>query len=81
MTLATMHPEDIKAALRKRARSIAAFERDHGLPKKSVSDVLRGRKSARVINAIEKAISGAPLSETSDSSGGKKNHRLNGGAQ
>lgn len=54
--LATQHPEDIKAALRKRYRSVAAFEREKGLPAKSVTEVLRGRKSARVSTAIEAAL-------------------------
>jgi lambda repressor-like predicted transcriptional regulator len=55
---ASMHPEDVKAALRKRFKSVAAFERAKGLPAKSVTEVLRGRKSARVSTAIEAAITG-----------------------
>lgn len=52
----TMHPEDTKAALRKRYGTVSAFERAAGIPSKSVSDVLRGRKSARVSKAIEGAL-------------------------
>ena len=43
-----MHPEDIKAALRKRFGSVFAFEDAHDLPRKSVSDFLRGRANQRV---------------------------------
>lgn len=56
MALSALHPEDIKAALRKRFGSVAAFERKEGLPTKSVSDVFRGRRSRRVTDAIERAI-------------------------
>lgn len=56
MILTAMHPEDIKAEIRKRFRSVAEFERTHGLPAKSVTDLMRGYKSARVAEAIEAAI-------------------------
>ncbi|PZO87916.1 MAG: hypothetical protein DI623_13720 [Sphingomonas sanxanigenens] len=49
-----MHPEDLKAAIRKRFRSVAQFERINDLPTKSVNDLLRGRKSQRVTDAINK---------------------------
>ena len=54
--LATMHREDVKAALRKSFGSIFAFERAHDLPRKSVSDVLRGRPNQRVTSVIEHAL-------------------------
>lgn len=56
MSIATMHPEDIKAALRKRFGTIVAFERAKSLPHQSVTDVLRGRPNARVVEAIEDAL-------------------------
>lgn len=46
------HGEDIKASIRKKYRSVAHFERQHGLPTKSVTDYLRGRASRRVAAAI-----------------------------
>lgn len=46
------HPEDIKAAIRKRYRSLLAFERAHGLTDRSTTDVLRGRPNRRVERAI-----------------------------
>jgi lambda repressor-like predicted transcriptional regulator len=46
------HPEDIKAALRKRYKSVAAFERACGLPSRSVKDVLIGKSRPRVAHAI-----------------------------
>lgn len=48
----TPHPEDIKAALRKRHGSMAAFELKRGLPIGSVTDVLRGKAVARTARAI-----------------------------
>jgi lambda repressor-like predicted transcriptional regulator len=54
--LATMHPEDVKAGLRKRYGTVADFERAKGLPPKSVTEVLRGRAWQRVSDAIECAL-------------------------
>jgi lambda repressor-like predicted transcriptional regulator len=54
--LATMHPEDIKAGLRKRYGTVAAFERAKGLPDKSVNEILRGRTWKKVTAAVEKAL-------------------------
>lgn len=66
MKLSKMHPEDIKAAIRKRFTSVSAFERRFNLPAKSVHDLLRGRHSARVEEAIKSVIS-QPVSEFSKS--------------
>jgi len=66
MKLSRMHPEDIKAAIRKRFISVSAFERRYNLPAKSVHDLLRGRSSARVEEAIKSVIS-QPVSEFSKS--------------
>jgi lambda repressor-like predicted transcriptional regulator len=46
------HPEDIKAAIRKQFKSIAAFERDCGLPARSVKDVLKGKSRPVIARAI-----------------------------
>jgi lambda repressor-like predicted transcriptional regulator len=54
--LAGMHKEDVKAVLRKKFGSVAAFERAHGLATQSVSEVLRGRSSKRTIDAIERVL-------------------------
>lgn len=62
-----MHPEDIKAALRKKFGSVFAFEDAHELPRKSVSDFLRGRPNQRVKDAIAKVLS-PDQSELSDDS-------------
>ena len=51
-----MHREDVKAVLRKGFRSLGAFERAKGLPRQSVSDVLRGRASAETEKAIADAL-------------------------
>lgn len=47
------HAEDIKASIRKKYKTLNAFERVHGLPHKSVSAWLRGNVSAPVKAAIE----------------------------
>jgi lambda repressor-like predicted transcriptional regulator len=77
-----MHPEDVKAGLRKRFGTVAAFEEARGLPPKSVNDLLRGRPSARVAKAIQDALDTPlplhPQSEHSDSSEESDGaHRLN----
>lgn len=76
-----MHPEDVKAGLRKRFGTIVAFERAKGLPHQSVTDVLRGRPNARVSKAIEEALSfpvpdGPQSSFTDCSDNDEGTHRL-----
>ena len=61
-----MDKEDVKAALRKRFGSVSVFEREKGLPDKSVSDLLRGRASARVLEAVKEAIN-EPISKAGHS--------------
>ena len=46
------HRDDVKALLRRRYGSVAAFEQRCGLPRNSVSDVLRGRTVGRTAVAI-----------------------------
>ncbi len=66
------HPEDVKAAIRKRFGSLRKFEETHGLARMSVQDMLRGRTSARtakVVNAvlvIESVSTGPSLSTIKD---------------
>lgn len=64
MNLADMNPHDIKAEIRKRFGTLAAFERAFDLPAKSVTDVCRERASSRVENAIADVIR-RPASEFS----------------
>jgi lambda repressor-like predicted transcriptional regulator len=47
-----MHPEDIKAEIRKRNGSVAAFIRAKNLPVSGVSDLLNGKISRPVAHAI-----------------------------
>lgn len=56
MLIQTMHPEDIKAAIRKRYGSVKAFVEAHELPVTGVSDIFRGRTSQRVTDAIEQVL-------------------------
>ncbi len=79
------HPEDIKAAIRKRYRSMAAFERAEGLARQSVSEILRGRPSKRTRAAIERVlceqVREAESIKSVDSVGGAVPHRLNAEAR
>ena len=76
-----LHYEDIKASIRKKYRTISAFETAHGLPLKSVNKLTRGHKSSRVLDAIRQhaAESGLmPKGEHSPSTKAAKSaHRLN----
>ncbi len=77
-----MHFEDVKAALRKRFATITHFEQHEKLPKGSVHDHFRGRRSARVRTAIETAIQApipADFSEHSNTHSAA--HRQNGGGK
>lgn len=52
MTIQSTHPEDIKAALRKKYGTLVAFERAKELPSNSARDVLRGKTVAKTAVAI-----------------------------
>lgn len=80
MTLADMHPEDIKASIRKRFGTIRNFELANDLPKGSVHEVLRRRRWARIERAIESVILRSP-SEKTDSKRERGAHRLSAGAK
>lgn len=47
---------DIVAAIKKRYGSVPAFETEKGLCRRSVSDVLRGRKSRRTQEAVAEVV-------------------------
>ena len=82
--LSEMHREDIKAALRKKFGSVAAFERARSLPAKSVSDLLRGQKSARVEQAVVEAITDKVPQQSEGSDDSRKKgppQRLNAGVR
>lgn len=77
-----LHPEDLKAAIRKRYGTVRAFERFHGIPINSVPDLLRGRQSAPVTKVIE-AFLGTPFTLSTESNSldcsavAARKHRLN----
>lgn len=52
----TTHPEDVKAAIRKKFGTVAEFQRAHSFPSTGVNDVLRGRKSQQISDAIERLL-------------------------
>ena len=78
--LDTMHPEDIKAAIRKKFRSLARFERENGLARQSCTEVLRGRPSKRTADAIERALQDETIIPANSESAVAP-HRLNAGAR
>ena len=53
---ANFHREDIKAAIRKKHGSLAAFERDCDLGTRSVTDALLGRKRPKTAKAISELL-------------------------
>ena len=57
-----MHPEDIKAGLRKLHGTVKAFEAARELAADSVRDVLRGKSSRRTAEAIAAEL-GEPLTK------------------
>lgn len=72
------HPEDVKAVLRKRFRTVAAFVEAKGLPKTGVSDLFRGRTSRRVRDAIEEVLRDEAESMDLDAKRSDvRSHRLN----
>ena len=86
MAALAMHPEDIKAAIRKRHGSLAKFEQARGLKERSVTDVLRGKTSrptAEVIAAeLGHTLESLFPSAYADSSGGVRIvHRQNAEAR
>lgn len=72
MFLDRMHPEDVKASLRKKYGTVARFIEAHDLPATGVSDVLRGRPSKRVCDAIEEVLQEQAKSIKLDSSANSK---------
>lgn len=86
MSLDRMHREDVKAAIRKRFGSVAAFERAKGLTERSVNELFRGRTNNPARRAIEAMLSGTDApGRNPEHSGFSRNarraHRLNGGAK
>jgi hypothetical protein len=80
--LTDLHYEDIKASIRKKWRTLKAFEEHAGLPLGGVNDYGRGKTSARVRRAIEQHLQSliapgipAGIPDVSSESPGK--HRLN----
>jgi hypothetical protein len=71
MDYRTLHPEDVKATIRKRFGSLLKFEEKKGLPRQSVTDLLRGKASARVAAAVNKALSDADATAAPKAKSGK----------
>jgi Ner family transcriptional regulator len=59
-SLPALHPEDIKAGLRKRGSSLSKIARSLGLHRTTISNVLYGRQSRRVRIAIAQQLGMKP---------------------
>lgn len=55
-----MHPEDIKAEIRKRGYTLAALAREHGVSKQQLSMAIGSRVSARCERIIADFLSTKP---------------------
>ena len=82
MSFGGLHREDVKALLRKRHGTVAAFEARRSLAKDAVSDLLRGRTSAKTAKALQDEIDKARSEEdeqsdkSDDSTSDRPIHRL-----
>ena len=87
-----MHPEDVKAGIRKKYGSLAAFEAAHKLPTRSAGEVIRGKAVLQTARVIAKEL-GVSVIEVSPAckraydrlvadytSANVDSHRLNNGA-
>lgn len=88
MSVTVIHPEDVKAALRKRHGTVGEFARARGLKPQAVSDWLRGRTSAPVANAVAEELGFPVVHEEArqsikldDSATHATSHRLNAEAR
>ena len=76
-----MHPEDVKAVIRKKFGNISEFHRKYGLPSTGLHDVLRGRASSRVEEAMDEVLAAGRESTTVDSSADSTAQHLNAEAK
>ena len=84
MTFVDLHPEDIKAQLRKRHGTVGRFATARGFKPQAVADWLRGRTSAAVERAVAEELglaephqSDTESMNVDDSDNGTNVHRLN----
>jgi lambda repressor-like predicted transcriptional regulator len=68
MSAAAIHPEDVKAALRKRHGTLRKFAETRGLKQQAVADFLRGRTSKPVADAIAAELQISPQALSFDQS-------------
>lgn len=77
MLLDRMHPEDVKAEIRKRFGTVARFIEENDLPATGVSDLFRGRTSRRVREAVEGVLKGQVSTNLDSSEKPARPHRKN----
>lgn len=76
-----LHPEDVKAAIRKKFGTIVEFHRFYDLPATGLQDILRGRPSQRIADAVDEVLAGEQESKKLDSSPDSAAQHLNAGAK
>ena len=79
-----LHPEDVRAALRKRHGTVAAFAIARDLKPQALADWLRGRTNATVNDVVAAELGIEDLRLTmnmDDSAAGSPAHRQNAGAR
>lgn len=76
-----IHPVDVKAAIKKKFRTIGKFHEAYDLPTTGLHDVLRGRASARVEAAIDEVLAGSRESTLVDSTADSAAQHLNAEAK
>jgi len=88
MSATLYHPEDIRAALKKRHGTLGAFAAARGLKPQALADWLRGRTSAPVAEVVASELDIPEISvavpqsmKMDDSEVGTAAHRLNAGAR
>ncbi|VWX62522.1 conserved hypothetical protein [Sphingorhabdus sp. 109] len=75
----TVHPEDIKAAIRRKFGTILKFEKHYALPSTGVSDLLREKShNPKTISAVEAILADRHASiNLENSTNLTENHGLN----
>lgn len=75
------HPEDVKAAIRKKFGTIVEFHKAYDLSATGLQDVLRGRPSQRTADAIDEVLADEQESSDLDSTADSAAQHLNAGAK
>lgn len=83
MLLDQMHPEIVKAVIRKRFGTIGRFQESRDLPSTAVADLMRGKGAQRTREAVEEVLQEEETNPINlgDSEPATVAHRLSGTAR